>query len=299
MGVLLGLTAALGWGAADFFARFAAHRVGAIRTLFYMQVIGFVLLTFSLPQLGGLAHLADGSGWMPWAWGAFIGVLNTGAMLALYRSFEIGKLSIVAPISASYPALTVVLSMITGERLTAARATGICCTILGVVLTCTSAQQAPAASPASSPDRQNGAGKPAPGAGIVWALLASLGFGVIYWLLGVRVVPLIGAGASVWLIRLVSAILSGGVLLAVRQPFVPPPGKFRGLLLLMSVLDSGGYVANNFGYRYDQISVVSVLASLYGAVTVAMAAAILRERLAWWQWCGITLIFAGVFFVSR
>src|SRR5580704_19646086 len=117
MGILLGLLTALTWGGADFIARFATHRIGALRSMLYMQLTGFLLLSFLLPALGGWGHLADGSGWQPWAWGFLAGTLNFFATLTLYRSFEIGKLSVVAPISASYPALTVVLSFLSGEHL--------------------------------------------------------------------------------------------------------------------------------------------------------------------------------------
>ena len=110
MGVLLGLLTAIGWGGADFTARFSTHRVGALRTLFYMQSTGFLLLTIAMHWLGGWGHLADGSGWQPWAWGFFVGALNACCTLSLYRSFEIGKIAVVAPLSASYPALTLLLS---------------------------------------------------------------------------------------------------------------------------------------------------------------------------------------------
>src|SRR5437016_14654143 len=69
MGILLGLLTALTWGGADFIARFATHRIGALCSMLYMQLIGLLLLTISLPALGGWGHLADGSGWQPWAWG--------------------------------------------------------------------------------------------------------------------------------------------------------------------------------------------------------------------------------------
>src|ERR1700731_2107924 len=93
MGILLGLLTALSWGGSDFLARFATHRIGTLRTMLYMQFTGFILLTIFLPWLGGWGHLGDGSGWQPWAWGAFAGALNFLATLTLYRSFEIGKLS--------------------------------------------------------------------------------------------------------------------------------------------------------------------------------------------------------------
>src|SRR5690348_732337 len=134
MGILLGLLTALSWGASDFIARFAAHKIGALRTTFYMQLAGFLLLSASLPWIGGWGHLFDGSGWRPWAWGAVAGLLNGIATLSLYRSFEVGKLAIVAPLSASYPALTVALSLFTGEHLTAARIAGSALIVAGVAL---------------------------------------------------------------------------------------------------------------------------------------------------------------------
>ena len=134
MGILLGLATALCWGSGDLFARFATRKIGTVHTMLYMQLTGFVLLTLVMRALGGWGHLANGSGWRPWMWGVLAGALNTSATLGLYRSFEIGKMSVVAPVSASYPALTMLLAALTGERLTAARFAGIALTIAGVVL---------------------------------------------------------------------------------------------------------------------------------------------------------------------
>ena len=52
MGILLGVLTALTWGGSDFLARFATERMGTLRTLLYMQFIGFILLTIALPLLG-------------------------------------------------------------------------------------------------------------------------------------------------------------------------------------------------------------------------------------------------------
>src|SRR5260370_16729920 len=118
MGILLGLLTALTWGGADFIARFATHRIGTLRSMFYMQLIGFLLLTISLPALGGWGHLADGSGWQPWAWGFLAGCFNVMAGLGFYRAFEIGKMAVVAPRSARFPALTLLPSPATRPPLT-------------------------------------------------------------------------------------------------------------------------------------------------------------------------------------
>src|SRR5437660_6225518 len=184
MGILLGLLTAVLWGGSDFLARFAARRIGTLRAMLYMQCIGFALLTLALPALGGLGHLADGSGWQPWGWGILAGCINAVCTLALYRSFEIGKMAVVAPLSASYPALTVTLSLLSGERLSALRAAGIVCTMIGVLLVA-AGEKAPDANDAEAMRRS--------GKGIGWALASAVGFGLLFWLLGNRVIPCVGA----------------------------------------------------------------------------------------------------------
>src|SRR5713101_8203913 len=133
-GILLGVATAVSWGSADFLARFATRTLGSLRAVFWMQALGAVFVTILLLFAHDWGHLFDGSGWQPWAWGMLAGAMNTFAMLALYRSFEIGKLSLVGPVSASYPALSVVLSFFSGERLTPYRAFGIFAALLGVLL---------------------------------------------------------------------------------------------------------------------------------------------------------------------
>ena len=120
LAIILGLTGAVCWGGADFAARFASRRVGAYRTLFFMQFFGFLALSVYLKFRGGFF---DGiaPGWHPWALAALAGVLNMIASLSLYYSFEIGVMSIVAPVSSAYPALTVALAITSGERITALR----------------------------------------------------------------------------------------------------------------------------------------------------------------------------------
>ncbi|MGB7727957.1 MAG: EamA family transporter [Candidatus Acidiferrum sp.] len=265
MGIVLGLLTALSWGSSDFLARFATRKIGTLRTMLYMQFAGLLLLTVALHWLGGLGHLADGSGFRPWAWGILVGVLNTCGTLALYRSFEIGKMSIVAPISSSYPALTMLLAATTGERLTPARLIGFALILAGVVVVARG-ENAPVDT--NTIDGQQQSNKKHLGVG--WALLAALSFGVMFWLLGTRAVPLIGSAQTVWIIRLTSVVLVAAVILIARQPLALPEKGANGWILGIGILDTSAYVLNNYGMRLEQVSVVSVLASLYGAVTVAL-----------------------------
>jgi drug/metabolite transporter (DMT)-like permease len=300
MGILLGLLTALTWGGSDFIGRFAARRIGPLRTALYMQVSGLVLLTIFLRWVGGWGHLLDGSGWLPWAWGALAGVVNGISTLALYRSFEVGKLAVVAPISASYPALTVVLSVFTGERLTVIRAVGVLVILIGVVIVVRGEAESATTtvgSPESDPESKNSAYKTASGVGA--ALISAVGFGLLFWLLGNRAVPRVGFAATVWLIRLTCSVFTALAVLIMKQP-ISLPRRDPGVLWVLSMgfLDTGAFVLNNLGMRLEQVSVVSVLASLYGAVTVLLSAVVLRERMSGWQWLGIVAIFAGIGLIS-
>jgi drug/metabolite transporter (DMT)-like permease len=298
-GILLGLLTALCWGSADLCARFATHRIGTLRTMFYMQLCGFFLLTLALPSLGGWGPLFQANSQRAWMFGILAGLLNTVSTLSLYRSFEIGKLSVVAPISASYPVLTMLLSAFTGERLTALRLVGLLLAILGVVIVSRgetspvepgdSGQAGTEASPApKSPNR-----------GVGWAILSALGFGVMFWLLGLRVIPLLGSAPAVWIIRLVS-FSTAGLFIALTRNSIALPGRRNSPWILgIAFLDTSAYVFNNYGMQREQTSVVSVLASLYGAVTVALAASLLREPVSKLQWLGIASIFAGIILITR
>ena len=294
MGILLGLATALSWGSADLFARFATRRIGTFRTMLYMQMCGFCLVTLAMPRLGGWGHLFDGSGCQPWAWGILAGVLNTFSTLALYRSFEIGKLSIVAPISACYPVLTMVLSAFTGERLTPLRLAGMALAIAGVIVVARGEHAPDDAEPADAP-----ASPAKKRLGVSWAIFSAACFGVMFWLLGLRVVPLVGSAPSVWIIRLTSALTTALVMLFAGQSRALPARREMLPLLGVGVLDTCAYVFNNYGMAHEQTSVVSVLASLYGAVTVALAALLLREKVTAFQWLGIIAIFVGIILISR
>jgi len=285
MGILLGVATALAWGSSDFLARFATRAVGSLRALLGMQAWGAVFVTILLLLARDGGHLFDGSGWQPWGWGILAGTINTFAMLALYRSFEIGKLSLVGPVSASYPALTVLLSIFSGERLSMYRALGIAAALLGVVFVAAGENSG---TPQDEREKSKGL------AGLGWAIAAALGFGILFWLLGIRIIPRTGALPAVWLIRVTGAAISLCLVTAKKIPLRTKNKRTSAQVYGMGGLDTAAFALSNLGMRREQVAVVSVLGSLYGAVTVAFAAILLKERIAILQWTGIAAIFLGV-----
>jgi len=303
LAIILGLTGALCWGGADFAARFASRRVGAYRTLFFMQFFGFIALSVYLKFRGGFFE-GIAPGWHPWALAALAGVINMIASLSLYYSFQIGVMSIVAPVSSAYPALTVALAIASGERITALRGAGLAVTLVGVILAATTFTSAATSTLNETAAKESATKETAAKEtahltkGVGWALLAALGFGVLFWFLGFYVVPAVGPTISVWVIRLTSFSVLALAAIPTRQSLKLPSGSVWWLLAAVGFLDTAAFVANNAGLHTGQVSVVSVLASLYGAVTVLLAWIFLREKLERSQWLGIILIFAGIVLVS-
>jgi drug/metabolite transporter (DMT)-like permease len=82
------------------------------------------------------------------------------------------------------------------------------------------------------------------------------------------------------------------------RTFRLPRGSVWGLLAVVGLMDTAAFVANNAGMGMGHVAVVSMLSSLYGAVTVLLSWIFLRERIEPNQWCGIALIFVGIVLVS-
>lgn len=291
-GIFLGLAAALGWGVADFVARFATRRAGAYRTLMYMQLTGFLALTMGMAATGRwTSFFPSRAEHHAWAWAICAGLLNVGSAFSLYRSFEIGILALVAPIAASYPVLTVLLSLWSGEHLTVPHAIGVVAAIIGVMLAAVSFSSPPPESSAEDHRRHVFRGVP-------WALAAAVGFGLLFWVLGFHVMPFFSSAASVWMVRITTFTMLALLVVPLRQSAVLPNLSTLGLVAAVGLMDTAAFVANNLALKNEQVAVASVLSSLYGAVTVVLAAIFLRDKLERTQWAGIVLIFLGIALVS-
>jgi drug/metabolite transporter (DMT)-like permease len=301
MSILFGLMAALCWGAADMLARAATRVLGTIRTLLWMQGLGALGLTTLLLATGGLAaHTHDA--WQGWAWAIGAALLSTLGSLVLYRAFEIGVISVVSPIAATYAAVAVLLALLTGTRLSALHGAGIALTLLGVGLSAAGSvpvaagADAPLGEPPHHPVDATHARQ-----GIILAIVSSLLFGVTFWLFGWRVTPILGGVAPVWVVRLTASTVMGLIVVSGgdRRPRRAPISRWLwATLVSIALLDTLAYVANVAGLTTGDVAVVNVLSSLFSAVTVLLAWLFLRERLLPRQWAGIATIFIGIALVS-
>jgi len=279
MGILLGLTAALSWGLADYVAALASRRTGSFRVVLGFHLVAMVLLVALLLVTGeGLSDVSGGD----LAWLAFVGVLGGVSYLVFYRALAIGPISIVSPIVSAYAAVTVVCAvLIGGERLAAGETAAIVVVIVGVLL-------------ASSDLAQMRRVERIAVLGILLALatavvIGAFVYGVAYfsaeygWL-----VPIVLARGFSTLFLVVASLRGGEWRFPDRSP------RFLTAIVLIAFVDTLGYVAFNFGVRHADTSIVATAAAPYALVPIVAGVAFLQERPGAIQWGGIGLVMGGL-----
>jgi len=279
MGILLGLTAALSWGFADYFAAVASRQTGPFRVVLGFHVVAMVLLGGLLVVTGeGLSDVSR----RDLAWFAVVGVLGGLSYLAFYQALAIGPISIVSPIVSAYAAVTVVCALlIGGETLTTGETAAIVVVILGVLL-------------ASSDLAQIRTLHRIALLGILLALATAVLIGVFVY--GVAhfsadygwLVPIFLARGFSTLFLLVVSLGTGDWRFPDRSP------RLLATIALIAVVDTLGYVAFNFGVRHSDTTVVATAAAPYAVVPIVAGVALLHERPRATQWTGIALVIAGL-----
>lgn len=218
------------------------------------------------------------------------GVGNAGGLLLFYRAAAVGPLSIITPIGAVGAVVPVAVGLARGEAMTALKAAGIVMALSGLVLV---ARRTGAAAAAAAERRPADDVRRA----VLLALGAALCFGIFLAAMG----PASEASTS-WAV-LVSrvSLLIGLVAVSVQL------GELRGAgvaarrlpgLAIPGLLLFAGTLSYAAATQEGDLSVVSVLGSLFPVVTVSLAVGLDRERLSSAQALGVVLTLAGVVALS-
>jgi drug/metabolite transporter (DMT)-like permease len=269
----LALGASLAWGVGDFFGPVVSRTLGSLRVLFWAQVGGVLAI--------GLAVAVRGQG--PAGWAVLFAILaSIGGMLGLfayYRGIQRGAICVVAPIAGVSAIVPVIYGIATGDSPSALQLTGVGCALIGVAL--------------ASIEHHEGSRRIAAGAGL--ALLAAAGFGFYFpWMHAAGKVDFWWASL---VFRSVALLLVAGV---VAQQHAPLKLGRRDLAIVFAIgiADTLGNALFAASSGKGLVSLTAVLASLYPIVTVILAAAVLREKVAPMQKTGIVLTLTGVVLIS-
>jgi drug/metabolite transporter (DMT)-like permease len=220
--------------------------------------------------------------WGAVGWAALAGSAGIVALGAFYRALAIGTMSVVAPISATAAAVPVLVGLAEGERPGGLQIAGMVAALAGVIL-------------ASREPVEEGC-PPANRAAIGLALVAAAGFGTFF--VGI---DRASATAEVPWVIVVQRCCSVSLLLIatlVVRPSLPRDGASLLVLAAVGLLDLGANGLYALATTHGLLSVVSVLGSLYPAVTVVLARFVLAERIARVQEVGVVLALAGVIAIS-
>lgn len=286
MAVLLALLSALAYGLSDFLGGVLSRRTSAWSVSVVAQISSASCTSLVALFVPGEPAAAD------FRWALLAGVGSGMGAGFLYRGFAVGRMGVVAPVSAVGAALVPVLvGVVTGERPAPLVWLGVLAALPAIWLV----SSTPAAPRAPDGGRRSGTRDTSSAAGLLDGALAGLGFGVLFAALG-QVPP----SAGWWPLAFCQAVgVPAVVLLAVglRASWVPR-GRTVRLALCAGPLGAtaGGLflLASQQGY----LTVAGVLASLYPASTVLLAAAVLHEKVHRAQGVGLGLCALAVVLVA-
>ncbi len=289
IGIIAGLIAMVCWGIGDFLQAIVIKRIGAVKNMFFSNIIGLVLtLLLFLP------FLAQGKI-----------IFNTLSLLLLFlacsvdvfavynfmRSFEEGEIAIVTPISGCFSLVTVVLAFVfLGERLALLQVAAIFIIILGIFLTSADFKKL------SEIHTTKGAKE---------ALAAMFLWGVYFVILVLAKKPILPgdrlsiAATIFFFTSIINAVLMS--VFAAAKKGIPTQKEAKAnlwVIIAMFGLFTMAWAAYNYGFVSDLVSVVTPVASLSPAVTVLLAVIFFKEKLVLNQKLGIFTILVGLFLIS-
>jgi uncharacterized membrane protein len=277
MAILLSLLSAASYGLADFVGGFSSKRVSpwSVALLAQLGGAGLVLV---------LTGFTDGSPTgTDVAWSVVGGLGNGFGTAFLYRGLSSGRMGVVAPVSGVGAALVpVVVGVLAGERPPTLVWTGIALALPGIWLV--------AREPVDGDGPRNGLGN-----GFADGVLAGLGFGTLF--ASLAQIPEEAGFLPLALNQLVAGVAIIAVATALRSPWLPrDPRAAAGLVSgALGALATGAFlVATHQGY----LTVTAVIASLYPAFTVLLAATVLREHVHRAQAWGLGLCAAAIALVA-
>ncbi|RPJ64870.1 MAG: DMT family transporter [Acidobacteria bacterium] len=271
---LLSLCSAIAYGLSDFVGGVLSRRASVWAVAATSQAtaavlaLGLIATNVGEPRAGDLL------------WGGLAGIGSGAGNVFIYRGLAGGRMAVVAPLSALAAAgVPVLVGLFGGERPGALPMVGVLTALPAIWLV-----------------SNGGSGlRDASRADVVNGLLAGLGFGAQFSALGqVReqagLTPLaVSQVVSVVAIVMGAVVLSGSWL---------PRDRFSRLGAVAGLLAGIATVCFQLAVRYGLLSLAAVVTSLYPAVTVLLAALILRERIGRAQGVGLALALMAIALIA-
>jgi uncharacterized membrane protein len=272
--IILGMCVAIAYGGADFLGGFASRRCATGTVLFVSQCCGLVVAVVLVVSRGGGVVSPR-----IFLLSALAGIVGVVALGLLYRGLAVGRMNVVAPISAVGGGIIPVLwSLAQGEHPAAIALVGVVLALVAVVVVAGTVERDPAA--AVIPQRE-----------LAYGIGAGIGFGMVFILFSES-----AAGSGLWpvlIARVVSVPILFLALFGMRESLLPR-GRAFGPMIGAGLLDVSANALVLLAVRRGLVSLVAPVASLYPAATVLLARLVLQERLGARRFAGLVLALAGL-----
>lgn len=279
LSLTFGLVAAVCWGLHDFIIRILKQPKGIYASIAAVLFLGCLLqspvalLNADFSQISNVALSASVAS------GSFFAL----AGISLYKAFIIGPIKLVAPIVGAYPVFSLIFSSLNGNPPTSIQVGAVI-----IIVIC-------AGYVAASKEEKEGALADKKSA-IFWAVLSSFGFASSF-ALG-QYASNLSDQYALLLPNRISALMAL-ILIAkyLNQPVIPDLSEWR-IFALMAFLDAvaQGFVISSGKLEFPVYA--SISASLFGLVTILLAAFFLREKIYFKQWIAIFFVFFGLTVLS-
>lgn len=278
MGFFAGLISMLGWGIADFFAAKSSRSIGALRTLFFAQLVGFFVIGSYFIFAGRLPEISAKEIIIT----LLLSLIYVVSFVFFYKSLEIGPISIVSPITASYGMVTTILSaLFLNEDLSPRQIGGIILIVLGVILASTNLKEVLS-------------GKAKLSKGIIFAFFVMIGWGVFYTFLTI-LVDKWGWLFTAFSVRVFLLLFLIFYLLFFKQPFsFKPKSNIIFLILGIGIFEVIATLSYNIGIERELTAIVAPVSATFPLITIILAGIFLKERLILNQYFGIAFVISGL-----
>jgi drug/metabolite transporter (DMT)-like permease len=277
LALAFGLTAALLWAVHDLLARKISQGASLLPMLTIVLAAGCIGLLPVILVTGGWGEMT----FHACAAAAVSGLAIALAFGGLYRALSLAPVRVVAPVVGAFPLLTLLIALAQGRPVLAGDWVAVLAVIVGISIVAFAARD-------DAPDGYAAS----PGTAMAWAALSAVGYAAAFALS--QEATRLGSELPVILIgRIVALSVMLALLFWHRASLSEQRGNF-GILGLMGLLDAFGLALVSASGGLPRAENAAVAASLFGVLTVVLAAWFLKERVRPVQWLGIGCVFGGI-----
>jgi drug/metabolite transporter (DMT)-like permease len=280
LAVVLALGSSACYGVSNFIGPQLARQHALVSVLVLSQLAALLACALYVAEDGGAALPTSGL-----LLALLAGVGNAVGLIGFYKAAELGPLAVAAPIGATGAVMPVVWGLSTGDTLKWTQ-------VVGMVLAMGGAARA---ARRSAEGEGSARSYPDPRLSAIYAAISAVAFGTF-----LTALPKATEDGRAWALldARIALIVLIGIWAGRRLAGVRVEGRSLPLLAVPGLLLVLGTLLYTIAADHGQLSLVSVLGSLFPVFTVGLGMVVLGERLSRAQAVGVGAALAGIVLIA-